>query len=76
MPTLHAKAVSKTGLNMLTVQVAGHVWTDDTQGRCMMRSLAVPNFDVLSTKQHVYLFCGVVIPVERFVELRCKILQE
>lgn len=29
MSTLHPKVVFKTGLNMLTVEVSGHVWADD-----------------------------------------------
>lgn len=37
---------------MLTVQVTGHVWADDTHGRCMMRSLTVPKFDVMSTMDY------------------------
>lgn len=38
MSTLHPKVVFKTGLNMLTIQVTGYVWADDTQDRCMMKS--------------------------------------
>lgn len=49
MSTLYPKVVFKTELNLLTVQVTGHVWADDTQGRCMMRSLAVSNFDIMDT---------------------------
>lgn len=52
MSTLHPKVVFRTGLYMLTVQVTGHVWADDTHGRCMMRSLTVPKFDVMSTMDY------------------------
>ena len=37
----------------LTVRVTGHIWTNGTQGRCMMRRLAVPNVDVLSTMDYI-----------------------
>lgn len=37
---------------MLTVQVTGLVWAGDTHGRCMVRSLAVPSFDVMSTMNY------------------------